>query len=862
MADTTLLTLIQELFSDYDSTVDTSDGAALRVKVIDPFLARIGDSPLDVDIETFLVARLGEEFPTLDLGKYSGIRDLVVRSMAVMLAPYRRELNAIRKAQSLQNVDVMTRDEVQALLANFFVTMDDGAYATGPVRVYFLSPQTSTVTALTEFSTGAGLKFYPTATQSVSSTVMAFQQEGSLYYAEFTVQAAEAGTDYNVAAGDINSVSGLLGVVKVSNPYAFDTGLAAETKTEAAARAKNSITIRNLTVSRGIKYQIGEEFSWATTVQVIGYRDPEMARDVVSGPVSISGVPDQVFVGTATVDLTSGESIHIGGKTDVYVYQKDLVEDTLDLQNLTDLGKRVLLGTSGYTEQDSSGLVSSFKDDHGNFARNGVAAGDYLRLGGQTGIERADLREILAVSNDTLDIDGTLSSALSEQVYEVVRFDADDTYSYVGLYDLVAEDADGNAVTDDDGNYVQAVPGDEALTALSAGGTYVAKTANVASANASLPLLWVKRVEFLDPISLQLDDSMSAIPMADLLLATNAAAFTDGTSSATATGTVRLYYRDALNAYYPPDARFTVGARRYKPSTLVSGTAQITGGALVLDGDCTESVPKGYRVLHRGTLYTTIDDPTYDSGDDTTTVTVREDLDADGASASFSAYQGVLQAEMSQEAASGLYYVDVPVACLSVGADGNLDADSVFVVTGAVAEGWLLRSLSSVTSYSTRDRPYLAFTRWVNDNTDLREGGTAYAVRVTYAAAPDLADVQNYVDDEDNRPVAEDLLVRHFLPALVRAAFTVDSALDTTAATSALVSYLNKLSPTKNLEVSDLVGLLRDEGATYTKLPVTLVALCQQANRTWQGYLVEDRVAYSRTQHFIADEDFLTVTSE
>lgn len=863
MADSTLLALFQELMEAYDSSIDTSDGAAFRTAVLDPFLTRIGDSVLDVDLESFMVARLKEEYPDMDVSRYSGIRDLAVRSMVTMIEPVRREIKAIKNSQSLDNYDTMTREELQALLANYFITMDEGSTASGLVRVYFSSPQTWVATSLTEFSTGEGLKFYPTTTQTTTSTAMSFQQEDGLYYAEVSIQAEEAGDDYNVDAEDISKVSGVSGVIRVSNPDAFTSGVAQETKEEAVARAKESITTRTLSTSRGIKFLIKESFEFADTIQVIGYRDPEMDRDVLSGPVTISGVPDRYLVGEEDPDLSAGESIHIGGKTDVFVYQQDLVEDTLDIENLTDVGLRVMAGTSGFTEQDSSGEVSVLRDLHGNFAKNGVVAGDYLRLTAETGVVKADLLAVTSVSGTSLEVDGPITSAMSSVTYEIVRFDEDEEYLYVPLYDLVAVDSDGNAVTDDDSNYVQAIPGDADLGALLDGSDYVVKEENIASANALLPLVWVKSVVLLDPLTLLPDETEDPFPCAEVLLVNNLEAFTNGDGSTAASGTLRVYFRDALSTYLPPAARFTRGSKRYRPTPISSGTAQIIGETLYLNTDLTETVLKGYRIRHRGAVYTVVEDPTYDSGPDRTTLVVREDLTGlDGAAATFSIYPGVLQSEMAQDSDSLLYYADFDVVSTSVGADGNLDAETTLVAEGVVAEGWKLRSLTPVESLSTRDKPYLAFTRWVNDTIDLRSESDAWPVRVTYMSASSLVDVQDFVDDEDNRVVAEDLLVRHFLPALVRGAFTVDEDLDTEAGVDALTSYINELDPTENLEVSDLTKVLQEEGATYVKMPVTLVIYQQQQDRSWRATIVQDRAAFSRVSHFIVDEDFLTVESE
>jgi hypothetical protein len=257
-----------------------------------------------------------------------------------------------------------------------------------------------------------------------------------------------------------------------------------------------------------------------------------------------------------------------------------------------------------------------------------------------------------------------------------------------------------------------------------------------------------------------------------------------------------------------------------------------------------------------------MEDPVYNSGSGRTELVVRETIGADTGVSSFSAFVGQLQETAGEDEFSGLFYADVNVTALLNGADGNQDEETELAVTGVQVEGWRLRSVYSVHSFSTRDLPYLHVSRFVNDSTDLRDASTAYAVRLNYKSAPSLVDVQDFVDDDDNRIVAEDILVRHFLPALVRGNFVVDSDVDSEAALEALAEYINTLSPEENLEVSDLVGLLRDEGATYTRLPVTLTVLRQEADRTWSAEVVEDRVVSSRVQHFIADEDLLTVESE
>jgi len=876
MADTTLLTLLQELLETYDDTIDTGDGSAIRTKVIDPFLRRIGDSPLDVDLESFLVARLGEEYPELDTSTYSGIRDLCIRAMVVMLAPLRREINAVKNSKSLDNAETMTRDEVNALLANFFTALDDGTVSGGSVRVYFSFPQSCVVTPLTKCATGSGLNFFPTATQSVSSSVMSFSQEDGLYYFEFSVEAEEAGTDYNVASGAINSIVGIPGAVRVSNPYAMSAGVDAETKAEGVTRAKESITIRNLSVSRGIKFLISEEFEFADTVQVIGRGDDEMERDIVNGPVTISGVPDAAFMGASNTTLYVGQHIHIGGKTDVYVYQEDLVDDTLDIKNVTDVGTRVYAGNSGYTESDASGSVTEFKDLYGNFYLNGVRAGDYLRLGTvvpNVEVGDAGLVEVTAVpiGGTTITLADSIPSALYAQTYEVVRFSTNSRYMYVPLYDLVAEDEDGEPVLDADDAPVQATPGDPSKAALYDGDDLVAKEENIATNNLSLPLVWVGSVEKLDPISLEATGN--EFPLADVVrIEVGEGGLTGGTSGTKATGTARVFFRDAVSCAFPSATSFWYGSVYYNgPGVVVSGSAEIQDDELRLVGDVAAVV--GYRVTYHSVEYTILTVGAFSGV--YTPITVREefllagteDPEPEGVTRPFHIRFGVLQADMETDDDSGLAYADVTITAVTYGADGNLAEGTVLSSSGIYAEGWFIRAVHDVHSFSMRELPYLVVTPWLWIAEDsewwhVAAVSESSCLRLNYKTASYISGVQDYVDDDDNRVVAEDVLVRHFAPALVRGSFTVDSDLDTDDGKDALVTYINTLDPTEDLEVSDLVGELRDAGATYTMMPLTLTVLQHRGTRRWDAEVVQDRVTSSRIQHFIADEDHLTVESE
>jgi hypothetical protein len=887
--DETLLTLALELAEEWDPTLDTSVGSSFRTQFLNPLLTRVGESPLEVDLETFFVERLEEEIEDIDVSPFSGLRDLAIRAYTVMSEPLRREIRGVKLTQSLNNYQTMTREELNALLGNYFTSLQAGQISTGTVRMFFPSPQSVIVTPLTQFSSGDGLNFFPTVAQSISSTQMAFNASGDLFYFDVLVQAESAGETYNVAAGDVNTVVGISGALRVSNLTRFQNGLAEETKEEAVARTLNSITIRNLITDRGVKFVLPENFPAVDTIQVIGFGDDEMLRDVIKGPTTISDVPGGI-IGDANPDLALGQEVHIGGKTDVYIYQETPDVADLDIENLTDKGYRIFRSAHGYTAA-GGGTTLDFQDNFGFFDKRGVGAGDIL-LVGQYSYTVDDVTESVPLSGtfDTLTVTPVgaapdFPGGLFEQTYEIVRRETG--FLTIPLYDLVAEDASGTPVTDDDGDPVAPVPGSlEPL--FDGGGVEVKKTENKASANISLPLLRVDIVDRLD--SLTLEESGDIFPMAHPVLIEALSDFVDApTGLDRATGTVRIYFRDRVNAWVSSSAGGTAfnfqaatgELAGYRPvakdsSVDVGENVRSDIGSdpnlLFIDNvDATSSFNKGYRIEIPGagvTLTVVAAEYSPPFSIDNTVLEVRETITADFSNQPWQAHLGVTETElpgtgdnrMPFDEDLQLHYFDValeaaltgPIAPAVPVAGESLTANNLY------SEGWFLRTTRSVLSYSTKELPYLQLSVWQNDTRDLSDTLTAFAARLNYEHAASLVAIQEFSEDVANRIVAEDVLIRHFTPAYVRTklsvrAITADTAFDTAT------GFINALDPTDDLEVSDVSDSLYNVGATKVVMPVTLVALAQARDRTWTAHIDQDAVDSSRIQHFVADRPFIIV---
>lgn len=277
----------------YDPDVDLTEGSPAQLQVVDPIVNRYAIDPLDMDLEKFIDARLAQEYPGMNIREGSGIRDLLVKPMQVLMDPVVRETNLIKQGQSLANPDLLSDTEADSLVANLFVTRATGGLATGTVRLYFNAPVAINISVGNVCYTSGGLRFLPTTLQSVSAEAMIFNQSGSLYYFDIQVTAEKAGSEYNISKEEIVGITNLNAAVRVVNTQKFENGLDEESTPELVDKAEISITERSLVTGRGVSARLYDQFDDLVHLQVVGHLDEEMLRDVITGgnlgPVVLSG---------------------------------------------------------------------------------------------------------------------------------------------------------------------------------------------------------------------------------------------------------------------------------------------------------------------------------------------------------------------------------------------------------------------------------------------------------------------------------------------------------------------------------------------------------------------------------------------
>lgn len=252
----------------------------------------------------FMLQLLREEFPELAINEGSAIYDTLIRPAALILQPQRDYTRVLGRNMYLRNYAVMDDAEMDALAANFLVSRRKGSKARGIQRVFFKEPQSVNVNASVRFFDESGRIFFPALTFSatlpeVQSKVDAATGE---YYVDIPVLAELAGAA-PVGADAVRNVQGIQGATRTTNPAAFTSGKNSDSNTELYARIRESVTNRDLVKKSGISAAIKEAFPTVRRVDVVGFGDAAMSRDVITAVVSLDSLFSRSFAQKLNVPL-------------------------------------------------------------------------------------------------------------------------------------------------------------------------------------------------------------------------------------------------------------------------------------------------------------------------------------------------------------------------------------------------------------------------------------------------------------------------------------------------------------------------------------------------------------------------------
>lgn len=279
-----LRSFLENRLQEFDPSIDLSTGSPAQLQVIDPTLARFGEDPFSTNIRDFIIARVTQEFPELAASAGGELEDILVSPMQMLFEPFKRAIESTRINQSIENADLMSDDEADALGANFFSTREEGSSASGQVRIFFTAPTTARITTDRQLTSKSGVPFFPTANTFITAQQMVFNRDGIQFFVDITVQAESPGEDGNVSAGEIISIDDVEGVVRVANLTDFTDGTPREDNEDFLGSLDQALTERSLVTTRGIITRIPDVFgSQVRALQTIGAGEEGMDRDILTG---------------------------------------------------------------------------------------------------------------------------------------------------------------------------------------------------------------------------------------------------------------------------------------------------------------------------------------------------------------------------------------------------------------------------------------------------------------------------------------------------------------------------------------------------------------------------------------------------
>lgn len=238
-----------------------------------------------------------EHFPTVDV--YDGpFYDFYIKAFGILFKQEIDKINAdaansIQASLDIRNYATMSRADITRLGAMYFLVPDDGGYAHSILALELSRPAKCDIQEGSVFGTTSGLRFYASRTVSFSAAQVGDGQIGNVYAIKIPVTAAQAGSEYEVEAGAINTIISSLNIpaVRVYNAAAATGGSDYETNTEFYMRLVRSINTRELLITdASIKTTIEAAFPTLRGVEVAGKGHARMQRDRVYDSFSPDGL--------------------------------------------------------------------------------------------------------------------------------------------------------------------------------------------------------------------------------------------------------------------------------------------------------------------------------------------------------------------------------------------------------------------------------------------------------------------------------------------------------------------------------------------------------------------------------------------
>lgn len=770
-------------------------------------------------IEAELLAKqiLEANFPDLDLREGTGLRDLVLRPAAFLLALCKKGSDSFFVQNTLSGATDDTPAEViDDLMGNLFLTRKTGTYAVINARVYFARSKTISLTQDTSFSTDGAILFFPAENITYPAASLQYDSYQNEWYVDVDLKAADTGTQYNLSEGSLLYFSNFDPYfLHAEINYLKESSSEAETNSEFIDRASTAISTRNLINSPSIVANLSANFNTLSNILPVGSGDIEMYRDFVKvqldplaakSATAISCVGVTVTVTVPSHGFLTGQTVVVSGAApsgyngsytitrlgnDTFTYTVPIA-----LSTATSLPQVQGVDVDMYIHQGGTVDIYCDKDLVVEIEQHTLdSTGSTTISGPVVKIERSPVSA--GVDADTVPL-APVVAYTSQDVTDLTRFYA--TTSGLATGDVVAI----TGITQSVGiTSLSCLPGDSHVTVSCSG--------HPISVNGSLiTIQGVFPVEYNgDFVGFRVDANTFTYQIPTRI------------QLAGSGSSMVVLNRGMLEDAYPAGASFgtvTVSSTYFNVTmpNLWAGVPK-TGTAVI-----THEPP--FSITYPG--YTSRSDATF------------------------------VVNNSSPQLLNQLYMIGNPLSqgrYVSITGSSNSLNNQVWKVDSRVDENTVNLSSPTHNNYVAGTGPIIAkFVTPISDlgfsdKQELRISyGSTYAgdtVSLQTTSFLNVPNVQAYIENSDNRVLCGDFLARGFDIYLLDFALTVyNSATPTTGTAQVLIEeFLNSLSPGSVLVVSELVAKLKEGGITNLRTPISITSTFYQKDMfSFEPFFITD----------------------
>jgi len=276
-------------------------------------------------LEAELLAKqiLEAQFPDLDLREGTGVRDLVLRPSAFLLALCKKGYDSYFAQNTLAGItDTTPTEVVDDILGNLFLERKTGTYAIINARLYFARQKSVALSTDISFSPDGAILFYPATAVSFPQSSLQYDSFNNEWYIDVDLKAGDKGTEFNLSEGSLLYFSNFDPYfLHAEINYLIQESTAAETNTEFVSRASTAISTRNLINKPSILSNIGENLNTVDLIYPVGSGDEEMYRDLVKVKIENASErrltsaayisPNKIQATLAAHGFTLGQTIYL-----------------------------------------------------------------------------------------------------------------------------------------------------------------------------------------------------------------------------------------------------------------------------------------------------------------------------------------------------------------------------------------------------------------------------------------------------------------------------------------------------------------------------------------------------------------------